>query len=85
MAQEKEDKTTVGDVLANLLAQWFESVGSDSEVVSVPRATIQAVPSQTPKYLRMRSGDLVVHSAVFILFEDEQVELTLDSLPDEMP
>ena len=49
----------------------------------IPADSIRVEDSKTPKYLRLRSGDIQVYSSVLISVDGNWYELTEDCLPDE--
>lgn len=49
----------------------------------IPADSIGAEDSKTPKYLRLRAGDIQVYSRVLISVDGAWHELTEDCLPDE--
>ena len=57
---------------------------SEAEGTVTPVISIRTERSQTPKYLRLRNGDLECYQRVFVKAEyGQEYEITVDEIPEE--
>ncbi len=57
---------------------------SEAEGSATPVLEIRTERSLTPKYLRLRNGDLICYQRVIVKTEDgQEQEITVDELPEE--
>ena len=61
---------------------WSFSI-SEPTVQITPADRIEVEDADNLKYLRLRSGDICLPQAVFIVVEGERFEITQDELPSE--
>ena len=75
-----ERKVRRGDAdIARIQVRVREAEGSATPVLE-----IRTERSLTPKYLRLRNGDLSCYQRVIVKTEDgQEVEITVDELPEE--
>ena len=58
-------------------------ISTDSlEITTADR--IEVEDAETPKYLRLKNGDFQLPQAVFLTIEGRRMEITLDSLPEDV-
>ena len=67
----------------NIQAQGIEFGLMTGEVsVRIIKAdSIEIAPSNSVKYLRLRSGDYEVNMEVYLVIDNRRMEITVDSLP----
>ena len=75
---ERTVKTGDGD------SAIIEVRGGEGEGYATPVLEIRTERSLTPKYLRLRSGDLICYQKVIVKTEDgQEQQITVDELPEE--
>ena len=58
-------------------------VTTDSlEITTADR--IEVEDAENPKYLRLKNGDFRLPQAVFLTVDGQRIEITLDSLPEDV-
>ena len=63
----------------------YEMVLFTESLEITPADRIEVEEAETPKYLRLRTGDFRMPQAVFLVIDGERHEITLDELPSESP
>ena len=61
----------------------FGGITGEVKIQIIKADSIEVAPSNSVKYLRLRSGDYEVNREVYLVIDNRRVEITVDSLPED--